>query len=130
MVSLVTSDVTVTTGAVRSVSQVSDASLSNGLPVVPWIPDPVAVSVTTYVPAGPVGPSSPSSVHVAPLSMVVSVWSGPASGTGVPPRVNERSSRPKPVTTSLKTMPISPTALLRGSGETSRISAVTGVGAM
>ena len=84
--------------------------------------EPLAVSVSTYAPCGPVIVVRFVSVKVM-LSDVVSVCE-PVSKLPPPSRVNFRSSRSKPVTASLKTIVIEPTGALRGSGETAVIETV------
>ncbi len=119
---LPTGNVMLVVGAVVSMSHVSLASPSSRFPAASWMPEPVAVSVSTYVPSSAVTELR-SIVYEPPVPSTVS----PLRSTAAPSNVRLKSSISTPVTGSLNVIVTSPTAALRGSGVTEPISAVGGV---
>ena len=112
-------------GAVVSTTHESLASAASAFDAASVIPEPLAASESKYVPAVPVMPLKLPSVQVM-LSLVVNVCE--AVNRSPPPlRVSTRSPIAKPSTGSLKLIVIVLTELLRGSGVTSMMSAVSAV---
>jgi len=109
-------------GDVVSTTHASLASANRRFPAASWIPEPEAVSVSTYIPSAPVTPDR-SSVYVAPLPPTVR----PLRSTVAPSRVRAKSAMSTPVTASEKLIVTVPACVLRGSGVTSAMSAVGGV---
>jgi len=109
-------------GDVVSTTHASLASANRRFPAASWIPEPEAVSVSTYIPSAPVTPDR-SSVYVAPLPPTVR----PLRSTVAPSRVRAKSAMSTPVTGSVKLIVTVPACVLRGSGVTSTMSVVGAV---
>ena len=117
--------VIMTVGAVVSTDQTSLALVVIAFPKASTIPDPAVVSVSAYRPAVAVTPLRFPSVQVM-LSVVVNV-AAPGSRFSPAPHVRLRSATSNPLTGSENTIATVLTALFRGSGATSMMSAVGAV---